>query len=172
MKKPAVILSALLGCILTANLAFSLDQLCISLKNREGNNIGHAHLSQATEGVVIKVFAKDIEPGWHAFHLHSIGDCSSADFKSSGGHFNPTAKHHGVHNDGGRHLGDLPNVYVPESGELITEVFANGVYLNDGKTGLLDEDGSAIVMHAGPDDYKSDPAGAAGARIVCGAIEP
>jgi superoxide dismutase, Cu-Zn family len=105
--------------------------------------------------------------GDHAFHIHAVGKCVAPDFKSAGGHYNPEEDQHGIMNEAGPHAGDMPNIHVPESGQLHIEVLNQMVSLD----GLFDEDGSAIVIHEGPDDYTSDPAGDAGSRISCGVIE-
>ena len=85
----------------------------------------------------------------------------------SGGHFNPDDHQHGMENPQGLHAGDLPNIQVPASGELTVEHFAMGLTLDQ----VLDDDGAAMMVHAGADDYASDPAGDAGDRIACGIIE-
>jgi Cu-Zn family superoxide dismutase len=102
--------------------------------------------------------------------LHAVGRCDPP-FDSAGSHFNPVVKVHGYLNEGGPHAGDLPNVHVPESGILEFEILAANVTLRAGKSNpLLDQDGAALVIHAGPDDYKTDPSGASGSRLACGVI--
>ena len=97
-------------------------------------------------------------------------ECEPPKFESAGPHFNPEEHQHGMMNPKGPHAGDMPNLHVPESGAVQLEVLNSTVALTEAS--LLDEDGSAIVIHAGPDDYKSDPAGNAGDRIACGVITP
>jgi Cu-Zn family superoxide dismutase len=140
------------------------------LKDGSGKAVGDADLSQAHNGVLIKLQLKGISPGEHAFHIHAVGKCEPP-FTSAGGHFNPDNKKHGMAAAGGAHAGDMPNLHIPASGELVIEVANHAVTLEKGKPhSLFDADGSAIVIHAGPDDYKSDPAGNAGDRIACGVI--
>jgi superoxide dismutase, Cu-Zn family len=103
--------------------------------------------------------------------VHETGQCNPPDFKSAGGHFNPSKKKHGWFNPEGFHLGDLPNIHVPESGVLEMEVLATKAGLHNGQDMMLDEDGAALVIHEGKDDYHTDPAGDAGSRIACGIIE-
>ncbi|MBV8971708.1 MAG: superoxide dismutase family protein, partial [Sphingomonadaceae bacterium] len=91
-------------------------------------------------------------------------------FASSGGHFNPTGKMHGRDNPMGPHLGDLPNVVVGKDGKGAVDVTVAGLTLTGGTTPLLDADGAAVVLHAGPDDYKTDPSGNSGDRIACGTL--
>jgi len=139
------------------------------LRNAQGQKVGAATLEQTPHGVLITVDLQGLPPGTHAFHIHAVGKCDPP-FKSAGGHFNPTHKHHGILNPAGMHAGDLPNIYVPENGKLKFDVFATAVTLGKGPNSLFDADGSSLVIHAGADDYKSDPAGDAGARLACGVI--
>ena len=97
--------------------------------------------------------------------------CTAPTFESAGGHFNPTGAAHGILSDKGAHLGDLPNIHVPPSGVNV-ELFVPGVSLQSrpGLHALLDDDGAALVIHAKPDDYRTDPSGDAGDRLACGVI--
>jgi len=118
---------------------------------------------------LIRLDLTGISPGEHAFHVHAIGKCDPPDFKSAGAHFNPDETKHGLMNPEGPHAGDMPNLHVPESGKLSIEVLNPLVTLRQDRA-LLDEDGSALVIHAGADDYTTDPAGNAGDRIACGVV--
>ena len=140
------------------------------LVDPDGNEIGNVALEQLEQGVRIFAQAEGLPPGVHAFHIHETGQCEGPDFKSAGGHYNPTGVQHGWNNPEGHHAGDLPNVHVQEDGVLAVEYFTDAVTLGEGDTSVYDDDGSAIVMHEGPDDYQTDPAGDAGARIACGVI--
>ncbi len=148
--------------------AFAADQTTATLLDPEGKEVGKVSLTAVPTGVLLAVNLTALPPGDHAFHIHGVGKCEAPDFKSAEGHFNPEEDEHGLMNEAGPHAGDMPNIHVPESGVLKIEVLNQMVNL---KQGLLDEDGSAIVIHEGPDDYVSDPAGDAGARIACGVIE-
>jgi len=143
------------------------------LVDSDGKTIGNVALSQLERGVRLFAQATDLPPGQHAFHIHETGECDAPDFESAGGHFNPTDEQHGWDNPQGYHAGDLPNVHVQDDGRLAVEYFSDAVTLREGEeTSLFDDDGSAIVIHAGADDYRTDPAGAAGERIACGVISP
>lgn len=147
-----------------------------SLINRDRETIGQARFQQGPSGVLITVEMDGLPgsaSGWHGAHLHMIGDCSNADFTSSGGHINPDGAAHGLLNSDGPDNADLPNFYVHSDGTARVQAFNTRVSL-DGRMGvptLFDDDGSALVMHANPDDHMSQPIGGAGARIVCGVIE-
>lgn len=137
--------------------------------NDRGDEIGRATLTETAHGVLITAELRNLPPGPHGFHIHAVGKCEPP-FKTAGGHFNPTGKKHGYMNPDGMHAGDLPNLYACSDGKARVEVLASGVTLREGKTSLFDADGSALVVHAKSDDYKSDPAGDSGDRIACGII--
>jgi Cu-Zn family superoxide dismutase len=140
------------------------------IEDAKGKEIGVVEFRQtASKGLWLNVSIGEGPPGNHAFHIHETGKCEG-DFGSAGGHFAPGSKKHGALVEGGAHAGDLPNLHIPQNGRLNVEIFARDVSLTDGPNSLLDEDGSAIVMHSGIDDYKSQPSGNAGARIGCGVV--
>ena len=147
-------------------LAGAATQAYAKLVNANGEPVGMAVLHRTSHGTLLHVKLHDLPEGAHAFHVHSIGKCE-APFKSAGGHFNPKGNKHGIHSADGMHAGDMPNIHVPASGSLEIEILNTGL-LQD--TSLFDKDGASIVIHEGPDDYRSDPAGAAGPRIACGII--
>ena len=132
---------------------------------------GTVQLLASGDTVTLAAAVTGISPGEHGFHLHTTGQCAGPDFKSAGGHLNPLGHGHGKLNDDGVHLGDLPNLVVGSSGTASVTVDLDGkrAQLSDW---LFDADGTAVVIHAGPDDYLSDPAGAAGPRIACGVLTP
>jgi Cu-Zn family superoxide dismutase len=139
------------------------------LKNAQGQAVGTATLTDTPHGVLIHASVSGVPAGTHAFHIHQTGQCEPP-FTSAGGHFNPAMKQHGIQNPMGMHGGDLPNVQPADDGKLTFDAFAEGVTLGDGPNSLFKPGGTALVMHQGPDDYKSDPAGNAGARIACGVV--
>ena len=136
------------------------------MMNAEGGSVGVVTLNETPHGTLLHARLQNLPEGAHAFHVHAVGKCE-APFKSAGGHFNPGDKMHGLHSEEGMHAGDMPNIHVPASGSLEIEILNTQLRLD---ASLFDDDGAAIVIHEGPDDYVSDPAGAAGSRIACGVI--
>jgi len=138
----------------------------------EGRAIGEARLLQTPHGVLVRLDLRNATPGVHALHVHEVGKCDKPSFESAGKHFSPAPRKHGFLNPGGPHAGDMPNLYVPQATrELSTEFLLADVTLDPGPRSLLDSNGSALVIHAGQDDYKTDPSGNSGDRIACGRIE-
>jgi len=140
--------------------------------NAQGAAIGHAKFSAVSGGVKISVTVSQLSPGEHGIHIHNIGKCDGPAFTTAGGHFNPTSAHHGIHNalDPHPHLGDLPNLVVSEQGTAKLTFTAAGATLGDGPNSLFHEGGTALVIHAKPDDLTNDPSGNSGDRIACGVI--
>ena len=156
--------------LLTLNAANSADTAKAMLKDQKGKDVGTVEFTQTPAGVLLRLALKGLPAGEHAFHVHEAGKCE-APFKSAGGHFNPGKHKHGV-TAGTAHAGDMPNLHVPQSGELMVEVLNASITLDKGKPNSVFHDGgTAIIIHAGKDDYKTDPDGAAGERIACGVIE-
>jgi Cu-Zn family superoxide dismutase len=148
------------------------ERAAAPLRNAEGQVLGMAIFTQEAQGVRISVTVKGLSPGEHGIHIHSVGKCEPPDFLSAGPHFNPTNKKHGLNNPEGPHAGDLPNLVVGEDGSAVYEHITDRVTLTPGELSLFDEDGSSLVIHAGPDDQMTDPAGNSGARVLCGVITP
>jgi Cu-Zn family superoxide dismutase len=151
--------------------ALAADKASVVLQDASGKEVGTATLVTTPSGTLITLDLTAAPPGTHGFHIHSAGKCEPPEFESAGGHFNPDKTKHGLLNADGPHAGDMPNVHVPDGGKLTVEVLNSLVSLS-GESALLDEDGSALVLHAGADDYRTDPAGHAGGRIACGVIAP
>jgi len=140
------------------------------IKNAQDRIIGSATLTQLVDGVRIIVEVRDLSPGLKGVHLHEVGACVPPDFTSAGEHFNPTRRQHGLMNPAGPHAGDLPNIDVGADRTGRLETTTDRITLGSGSTSLFDFNGSALVIHAEPDDHATDPDGGAGARIACGSV--
>jgi Cu-Zn family superoxide dismutase len=154
------------------SLANQTSKAIAVLVDAQGKEVGKANLRQKKNGVEISLRVKGIPEGVHAFHIHENGKCEAPEFKSAGGHFNPSAKKHGLSNPEGHHHGDMPNIRVKHSTHWETFKIVNkDVTLMKGKpNSLLKEGGTSLVIHASEDDLKSEPAGNAGPRIACGVV--
>lgn len=144
------------------------------LKDGKGADIGTVTLTDAPKGVLVRVEASGLTPGWHGIHFHEKGDCSDAGFKLSGGHVhNMGPSVHGLLNPKATDQGDLPNIHADADGKAMAELFSPFASLTaaKGRANLLDADGSAIVIHASPDDYTTQPIGGAGARVACAVVK-
>ncbi len=139
------------------------------LYDNKGADRGRADIYRDTSGLRIELVARGFAPGTFGMHVHAVGRCDVPDFASAGPHWNPTGAQHGRDNPMGAHHGDLPNLVVePEQIGRATLRLVGSRLEGDG--GLLDADGAAFVIHAGPDDYKTDPSGNSGGRVACGVI--
>lgn len=161
------VFAAVFACIALAAPSVAADKATAVLMSPDGEQVGTVTLTAVPSGVLLNADLTALPPGDHAFHIHGTGKCVAPDFKSAGGHFNPEEDKHGILTEAGPHAGDMPNIHVPENGKLRIGVLNQMVSL----PGLFSGEGTAIVIHEGPDDYKSDPAGAAGPRIACGVIK-
>jgi len=169
MRRASLVLAALMvaGCAGTQ----SGDNAAVAdLKNTAGQSVGVAQLTQAGNVVRIVVEARGLPPGPHGVHVHAVGKCDPPDFNSAGGHFNPLNKQHGALNPQGSHAGDLPNLTVAPDGNGRMETTTAQLTLGSGPASVWDADGSALVVHASPDDFKTDPTGNSGGRIACGVL--
>jgi Cu-Zn family superoxide dismutase len=145
-------------------------QANVELRNAKGESIGSASFWEDANGVRIVANVRDVPPGRHGFHFHTVGKCDPPDFESAGGHFNPANKKHGLKSKEGPHAGDLPNIEVGTKGTGRFEYTSKLITLGGGPNSLFDSDGTALVLHANPDDEITDPTGNAGGRIACGVI--
>lgn len=146
----------------------------MELRDAKGNDVGTATIVPKGAGVAVKLDVRNLPPGVHAVHFHQTAKCEPPDFTSAGGHFNPTGKEHGFDNPLGHHAGDMQNFTVSAHGTAKVTVRDNEVVLGTGSesNSLLANGGTAIVIHAKADDYKTNPAGNSGSRIACGVITP
>lgn len=141
------------------------------IKNPAGETIGTAIAEEVDGSIRVMVEAGKLPPGPHGTHIHAVGKCEGPSFASAGPHWNPTTHQHGKENPAGPHAGDMPNLEIGESGgesgrDRTIFTLPGGTYQQ-----LLDQDGAAIVIHADPDDYKTDPSGNSGGRIACGVFQ-
>ncbi|MEP3345692.1 MAG: superoxide dismutase family protein [Litoreibacter sp.] len=144
----------------------------VALHNIDGTQVGAAEITQSPHGVLVHLKVTDLPPGAKGVHFHSKAHCAAdTGFKSSHGHHGEAKGEHGLLNPIGPGKGDLGNLYVGESGVGELQFFKPGVFLDKGDQPLLDEDGTAIVIHANEDDQITQPIGGAGVRIVCGIVK-
>ena len=138
------------------------------LKNSTGQTVGAVTLTEAPNGVLMRVEAKGLAPGWHGLHFHEKGDCSKSDFTSAGAHVHGAGTAvHGLLNPARNETGDLPNLHAGSDGVASAEVFTSLTML----AALRDADGSAVVIHANPDDHMAQPIGGAGPRVACAVVK-
>jgi len=138
------------------------------LEPTRGNTAsGSVMFHQHGDQVVVHARVEGLKPGQeHGFHIHEKGDCSSGDGMSAGGHFNPTGKPHGAP-DAEHHAGDLPALKADAQGRVEASFVLNGVGVGSGAADIV---GKGLIVHAMPDDYRTQPTGNSGARIACGVI--
>jgi Cu-Zn family superoxide dismutase len=143
-----------------------------TLSDSAGRPVGTITLRDAVgEPLSLEGQLRGLSAGTHGIHFHAVGRCDPAGaFASAGGHFNPASRKHGLESGDGPHAGDLPNVVVGPDGTGTLRTTTTRVTLGAETASLLDADGSAVVVHAGSDDQRTDPAGNSGARVACGVI--
>ncbi|MGQ7792388.1 superoxide dismutase family protein [Faunimonas sp. B44] len=141
------------------------------MKGADGADHGEVTLTQTPSGVLLRATLTGLPPGPHGFHFHAVGACEPP-FESAGGHYNPDEKKHGFMAEEGPHAGDMPNVTADAEGNATVEILTTLVSLEkDAGNTVFDEDGTSLMVHAGPDDYATDPSGGSGDRIACGVVE-
>ncbi|MFA5514847.1 MAG: superoxide dismutase family protein [Desulfuromonadales bacterium] len=141
------------------------------LQPTQGHDVrGTVTFTQKAEGVAIEASVQGLSPGKHGIHVHEVGDCSAPDASSAGEHYNPQGSPHGAPDNppAQRHVGDLGNIEVGPEGDAATYKRTDQVIQLQGKESII---GKAVVIHAGPDDLTSQPAGDSGPRVACGVIE-
>ncbi|HUP95615.1 MAG TPA: superoxide dismutase family protein [Burkholderiales bacterium] len=140
------------------------------LKPTKGSNTsGQATFTQVADKVRVVVEVQGLKPGAeHGFHIHEVGDCSSGDGMSTKGHFNPFGKAHGHHTSAEHHAGDLPSLRADSSGRAKINVDIPMISVTPGAGSVV---GRGLIVHADPDDYKTQPTGNAGARVACAVIQ-
>ncbi len=153
-----------LGQIPTAKVAGATLYLA------NGLPAGTAIVTAAGDRLSLNLVATGLTEGTHGMHLHMVGTCTAPGFTSAGGHLNPAARQHGTGNPAGSHMGDLPNLVIGQNGRGTLTAELAGPRA-DVEAALFDADGTAIVIHAKADDYKTDPSGNSGDRIACGVLK-
>lgn len=131
-----------------------------------GRAVGRASVREVAGGLRVTIDASGMPAGTHGAHLHTVGRCDGPDFTSAGPHWNPAASKHGSMNPQGPHAGDLPNLIVGNDGRGTLAVVLAGATMD----GVMDADGTAMVVHATADDLMTDPSGNSGARVACGVL--
>lgn len=173
----ALVLMGLL--VLAPTLAAAGERASGTLIDPTGATIGRVELTQEANEVRMVVRITDeqrIRPGNHGIHFHAVGRCDTPDFMSAGGHFNPTGKQHGAKNPQGAHAGDLPNLPLDDTtrnqggGGYTWTTTTSAITLTAGAANIFDADGTALVIHADPDDEATDPTGNSGGRVACATI--
>ena len=137
----------------------------VSFTSATGQPVGKAQMFLRDGKTALEVELTGLTPGEHGFHLHMVGKCEAPGFASAGGHLNPTGKEHGWQNPRGAHIGDLPNLTADANGAVKATVTFDSV-----PDVMFDADGTALIVHAKPDDYTTDPSGNSGDRMVCGVV--
>ncbi len=163
--------AAITGAVAAQN-SESRDTQSVRLSNADGEAAGTAEFKQVRHGVIISLDLENLTPGPHGLHIHETGACTP-DFEAAGGHYDPLGAAHGFASEGGYHVGDLPNIHVGADGTARGDVFVQQVTLSGPDNGrypftLRDSDGSAIMIHAKADDYRSMDS--AGGREACGVV--
>ena len=166
--------ATLLAAALFATPAFAQMARTSDIVGPGGTAMGKVTVTDAPKGVILRVEATGLTPGWHAIHFHEKGVCSDEGFKMSGGHIHAGKMGvHGLLNPEASDFGDLPNIWAGADGTANAEVYSTLVSVSGAgnRPALADADGSAVVIHASPDDYMTQPIGGAGARVACAVIK-
>ena len=142
----------------------------VTLKDATGRVVGSAVLLEQDGGVRVLLDVKGFKPGTKAVHIHEVGRCEPPSFESAGAHFNPTKAAHGLENQRGPHAGDLPNITVEANGQGHLEFTLTRLNLRQGPASVFEGLGTALVVHEGGDDMRTDPSGNSGSRVACGVV--
>jgi Cu-Zn family superoxide dismutase len=168
--KTALIAAAALLLAACASMSPEPLRATAALQPTKGSKtFGEATFEQVGGKVKVTIFVQGLRPGQeHGLHIHEKGDCSSGDGMSTGGHFNPQGKPHSHHADANRHAGDLPSLKAGKDGRAKVDVELDVITVGSGPTDVI---GRGLIVHADPDDFRTQPTGNAGARIACGVIK-
>ena len=166
-----ILLAALSCSLIIAGCAWlpgKTTSATANLQPTKGNKVsGTVTFTQKGNKVLVAANVNGLTPGLHGFHVHEKGNCSAADAMSAGGHFNPAGKPHGAPDNVEHHGGDLGNLTADKSGNATLSIEVDGITLDQSANSII---GKGVIVHANPDDLKSQPAGNAGPRVACGVI--
>lgn len=164
--------AALIAAIATPVLAQTPATYTGALKGPTGADLGKVTVVDAPKGVLLRVEAKGLTPGWHAIHFHEKGACTDDKFASAGSHVHGEGTViHGLLRADATDFGDLPNIFAQADGTATAEIYSTLVTVKGAGAKLLDDDGASVVIHGNPDDYSSQPVGNAGPRLACAVIK-
>lgn len=170
MRRKVVGFAAIAMFVGCASAQDSSPRAGAELRKADGQIVARAAVTPNSQGLHLQIEATGLPPGTYGAHIHTTGRCDAPDFASAGGHWNPMSRQHGSENPQGSHMGDLPNLVVAANGRGTLSADIPHGTLRGGDHGVLDADGAAVVIHAGPDDYRTDPSGNSGARVACGVL--
>ena len=165
MRSIVLFLSAATLAACTTPTGHAASGRAATLVNGAGQAAGSVSIEEEPGHATLTLTATGLSPGEHGVHLHATGRCDGPGFQSAGGHWNPANRKHGILNPEGAHMGDLPNLVARPDGRATAT-------LHVGSGPLADADGTSLVIHAKPDDNKTDPSGNSGDRIACAVIAP
>jgi Cu-Zn family superoxide dismutase len=165
-----LLLPAVLGACTTSSGSSPAVLAQADLVSASGQPAGSAVIAKTSDGAALTLNVSGLAPGLHGAHLHTTGACDGPAFTSAGAHLNPHGKLHGSENPQGSHMGDLPNITAGPDGRAGFTAPLSGS-TTELEAFLFDADGTAIVIHASPDDYRTDPSGNSGGRIACGVLQ-
>jgi Cu-Zn family superoxide dismutase len=164
MTRTAIVVAMLIA----SSGAAAQNKVAATLAPSAGNNVaGNVVFVQEGRKLFVIAEVTGLKPGAHGFHVHEKGDCSAPDFSSAGGHFNPGSQPHGDPTAGAHHAGDMPVLVADASGKATARAELRTMSIDGSANDIV---GKAVVVHADPDDFRTQPAGNSGARIACGVI--
>jgi Cu-Zn family superoxide dismutase len=169
-----LLLAALSGCMHTGSASSpsatrSANDASATVRDANGRELGTLIVSEDGAGLVTTGTLRGLAPGLHGIHIHEVGRCE-APFATAGAHWNPAGRHHGFDNPAGPHMGDMQNITAGADGTASIRVTTPGGTLRSSNP-VLDSNGSTIIVHQLPDDYRTDPSGNSGARVACGVVQ-
>lgn len=157
--------------VVTAPVTAPAQQARAVMRDAQGAEIGTVTIMQEGSSVRLTGDLTSLPVGEHGFHFHETGTCEAPEFESAGEHFNPTSASHGTEHPQGPHAGDIPNITGADGSTSVDQSNSMVTLMEGQPNSLFDADGTALVIHADPDDYETQPSGNSGARIACGVIE-